>query len=543
MYATFAPGDANHLYIAERGTAVGGDLANSTANIRVLDLTTGVLAPTPFLSIAGVNANGEGGLLGLAFHPDYATNGKFYVNLTANDADGNTPFSTYIREYTATPGSATANDGFSPVLEFTQPQENHNGGWIGFSPNDGYLYVMTGDGGGGNDLGSGHIEPGGNAQNTSTLLGKVLRIDVDDVVGRDDFPGDASRNYRIPDANPYADQRNAERVVTHVAPGADEIWAIGLRNPFRAGFDRATGDLWIGDVGQDRREEIDFQSFASEGGEDYGWRLREGKIATPTPESSPVGGADPGAIEPVWDYKRPGAADLEPGDANFIGTTVVGGVPYRGPDPTLQGVYFFTDFGNNRVWTLQRPEGGGAPIVSYVTPSLPDDVGSPGQPSSISEDAHGNIYITYFNSTDGGAVYRIATNEVTPGDFNADATVDGADFAIFRANFGLAAGATRAAGDADGDGDVDGGDYLALQRNLGWSALGAAASTIAAPEPSTACLLAGLVALGPIFRTRRQGYTGSRGTQEPWSKMAPFERAARRLRFLGTIACPASPGS
>ena len=178
MFATFAPGDSTRLFIAERGSGSSG---NATAAIRILNLQTGLLEPTPYLSIPGLNTGGEGGLLGLAFHPDFQTNHKFYAYVTANDSVANTPFSSYIREYSAPSATSnTANTAFTPILNWTQPQSNHNGGFIGFSPNDGYLYIASGDGGNRDDAGGGHTEPNGNAQDlTNNFLGKMLRVDVD----------------------------------------------------------------------------------------------------------------------------------------------------------------------------------------------------------------------------------------------------------------------------------------------------------------------------------------------------------------------------
>ena len=466
IFAMHAPGDPNRLFIAERGEFGS---TSTTSNIRIFNRSTGVLESAPFLSIPDVNATGEGGLLGIAFHPNYATNGKFYVYLTASDSIEDTAFSAYIREYTVSANANVANTNFTPVLTWPHPQNNHDGGFIGFSPLDHKLYIMFGDGGSGNDVGTGH-SPEGNAQDTTdNLLGKALRIDVDG----DDFPGDAERNYRIPDSNPFADMRDVNRVVTSVVAGDDEIWAYGLRNPFRAGFDRATGDLWIGDVGQDWREEVDYQPASSAGGENYGWRLREGFIETPG-----VGGPKPpGAVDPIWDYKQRDAPDVTPTDANFTGESVVGGVPYRGPDPSLQGVYFFADAASSRVWTLRQPAGGGAPVVEYINPLL--GPGFVSQPVAITEDSVGNLYITELS----GSVYRILTNELMPGDFNADARVNGADLGRWTTGAGTTSGATAANGDADGDGDVDGMDFLAWQRNLGWSAVGAAAAGTSVPEP------------------------------------------------------------
>jgi glucose/arabinose dehydrogenase len=476
MFVTHAPGDSTRLFIAERSSPFNS--SNATANIRILNLATGTLEATPFLSITGLNNNGEGGLLGLAFHPDYAENGKFYVNVTANDSVSGTPFSTYIREYTVSTNPNIANpSSMKPILNFTQPQSNHNGGWIGFSPNDDFLYIMSGDGGNGNDQGTGHTEPGGNAQDlTSNFLGKALRIDVNG----DDFPADTDKNYANPPTNPFVG-----------VTGDDEIWAYGLRNPFRAGFDRVTGDLWIGDVGQGRREEVDFQPGNSAGGENYGWRLREGLIATPG-----VGGpAPPGAIDPIWDYKQDDSPDILPEDANFLGQTVIGGVPYRGPDPTLQGLYFFCDNATNRIWTLQPPEGGGAPIVEYVSPTLPVDTGTPSGPAAISEDANGNLYITYLS----GSIYRIVTDAVVPGDFDGDGDVDGDDLGDWQASYDVDASA-----DADADGDTDGADFLIWQRNFGRTAQDPAPLTgsVAVPEPATLGLL-GLGILGYWWTRRR----------------------------------------
>lgn len=493
MFATFAPGDSTRLFIAERGTP--GDNSNASAAIKILDLTTGVLQSTPYLTITGINNNGEGGLLGLAFHPDFQTNSKFYAYVTANDSVSSTPFSSYIREYSApSPTSATANTAFTPIVNLTQPQDNHNGGFIGFSPNDDYLYIMLGDGGNGNDTGPGHTEPGGNAQDiTSNFLGKALRIDVD----RDDFPTDANRNYGIPfdtaeaPGNPFAPATPEATNPT----GDDEIWAYGLRNPFRAGFDRATGDLWIGDVGQSAREEIDFQPGDSQGGENYGWRLREGFIQTP----GSVGGPKPaGAIDPVYDYRRPGASGADP---NFTGTTVFGGVPYRGPDPELQGFYFFGDTSTNRLWMLKPATDTTPQVVEYVTPQIVKDTETPNAPVAITEDSKGNLYITYLS----GSVYRILTDALTPGDFNADAIVDDADLAAWTAGFGMTTGAVAANGDANGDGDVDGDDFLAWQQNYGWSALNVGGPSPAAgvPEPTSAAL-AGVAALALARRRRHR---------------------------------------
>ena len=297
IYATYAPGDQSRLFVVERGGA-----------IKIVDLASNSVLAAPFLTIPGVDSDGEGGLLGMEFHPDYATNGKFYVNVTIDNGgqvfEGATsPFSTRIRQYTVSTNPNVANTTPTEILSFIQPQNNHNAGWIGFNPalipgQPQYLYIPTGDGGGGNDSGSGHVT-GGNAQDiTNNLLGKILRIDVNG----DDFPTDPNRNYKIVDSNPYADVRDPlTRVVTTAVTGDDETWAIGLRNPFRNSFDRATGDLWLGDVGQSAREEISRQPANAPGAENFGWRFREGSIQTPS-----VGGAIPANYRArVYDYQRP----------------------------------------------------------------------------------------------------------------------------------------------------------------------------------------------------------------------------------------------
>jgi uncharacterized repeat protein (TIGR01451 family) len=319
VFATAPPSDMNRLFVMEQ----------HTGSLRILDRTTSppTLLPTPFLTIpSGVSTGNEQGLLGLAFHPNYSANGLFYVNYT--DLFGNTQIRQFARS-AIDPDLADPASGVA-VLSFSQPQSNHNGGWLGFGP-DGYLYIASGDGGGSNDSGFGHTDGIGNSQDIENLLGKMLRIDVNG----DDFPSDVARNYAIPPTNPFAG----------AIAGADEIWSYGLRNPWRPAFDRLTGDLWIADVGQNAREEINFQPATSIGGENYGWRLREGTIATP---SGGVGGDKPaGAIDPIYDYLR--GIDA----TQFRGFAVTGGYVYRGPIPELNGQYFFGDNVSEGIWSLR----------------------------------------------------------------------------------------------------------------------------------------------------------------------------------------------
>ena len=232
VFGTTAPGAPNQFFIVEQRTG-------TTANIKILDLNSGTVNAQAFLTISGVSSGREQGLLGLAFHPDYASNGLFYVNFT--NASGNTVIREYERQTSAT---ADANSG-RIIMSINQPFSNHNGGWLGFD-NNGFLLIASGDGGSGGD-------PKNNAQTiTDNLLGKILRIDVNG----DDFAEDPDRNYAIPNSNPFVG-----------IAGDDEIWAYGLRNPWRPSFDRQTGDFYIADVGQGSLEEINIQPASSAGGE------------------------------------------------------------------------------------------------------------------------------------------------------------------------------------------------------------------------------------------------------------------------------------
>ena len=372
IYVSAPPNDTGRLFIVQQ-----------SGQIRILDLETLTLKATPFLDIqARLVGGGERGLLGLAFDPNYATNGKFYVNYTA--PGGAFGFGiTRVSQFTASSNPDIA-DGASEkiLLSFDQPQSNHNGGWIGFSPRAGdanNLYIASGDGGSGDDVGDGHIEPGGNAQNPTTLLGKMLRITVNAAAG----------TYSIPPNNPYAGATNGSR---------GEVWTVGLRNPYRASFDRLSGTLFIGDVGQSAREEISVQQASNPGGgENYGWRLREGEIQTP----GSVGGARPaGNVDPLFAYDR------------SVGRTVIGGYVYRGRQiPALRRVYVFGDYlgpngGPARIFTLNY-DGTAASNFQDITAQLFPSGGAftLRNPSSFGEDANGELYMTDITA---GSVYRIA---------------------------------------------------------------------------------------------------------------------------------------
>jgi glucose/arabinose dehydrogenase len=441
LAAVQAPGDPTRLFVATKA-----------GTIRIVNLATKTVEATPFLTIADTDVgHNEAGLLGLAFHPDYQTNGKFYVNVTV-DAGGTviiggepSPFDTYIREYTVSANPNIANTTPKTVLRFPQPRGWHNGGWLAFGPEDDKLYGSLGDGG------YGFVR-----NPESNILGSIFRIDVDD----DDF-ADPELNYAVPDDNPFVG----------ADPKRDELWAYGLRNPWRSSFDRATHDLWIGDVGQDTIEEVNFLA-AGESGADYGWPFREGTMQAPTSGGGPK---PPGAIDPTYQYLHPAPGVVDP----FRGSAVIGGFVYRGPDPTVRGMYVFGDSSTGRLWMFDPEDPLGTRVD--LTNSLPKDVGTGAFLTSFGEDADGNLYVTYSSS---GEVYRLVTDTVTPGDFNADGYVDGEDLAVWRAGFGTSVGADARDGDADADGDVDGNDFLAWQRHVGTDPLAVGGNAQSVPEPA-----------------------------------------------------------
>jgi len=355
-FLTAPPGDTARVFVTER-----------FGDIEILDANTGATIGT-FLSIG--DTDGEG-LQGLAFHPNYAGNGHFYVYYRT------TTLSRLVR-YTVS-GDPNVADSLSAhvVIEIAQPGPDHNGGWIGFGP-DGYLYVPTGDGGNQHD-------PANNGQNiVGELLGSVLRLDVDG----DDFPGDPNRNYAIPSDNFFADKT-----------GEDEMWAYGLRNPFRASFDRLTGDFYIADVGQNTHEEINFQPASSTGGENYGWRLREGTIATP---SGGVGGPQPpDGVDPIYEYTHGG------GDTQ--GLSVTGGYVYRGSITAIQGKYFFADFVTERIWSVEH-NGVSVTLFDDWTDDLVPDVSTIDQIVAFGEDANANLYIVDLS----GQIFRVVEKIEVP---------------------------------------------------------------------------------------------------------------------------------
>lgn len=299
VYLTGIPDGSGRVLVVELG-----------GQVRILTPATGAVAATPFLDVSGqIATDGERGLLGLALAPDFATSGSFCVFLT------NLSGQIEIRRYRTLAGNPDRADPASAdvILRFDHPINNHNGGWIDFGA-DNFLYIASGDGGGGGD-------PSNNAQNLNLYLGKMLRIDV----RSDAFPADPLRDYAIPAGNPFAG-----------GGGLPEIWAYGLRNPFRASFDPLTQNLWIGDVGQNLREEIDLMR-PTDGGANFGWRIMEATSVFSGP-------AIPGLTPPVAEYLH-GAGPRE-------GNSVTGGRVYRGPVEALRGNYFFADFVSGNIWSF-----------------------------------------------------------------------------------------------------------------------------------------------------------------------------------------------
>jgi len=351
VFMTHAGDGSNRMFVIEQEGA-----------IRIID-SDGNLQAQPFIDIdalvTGGNSGGdERGLLGLAFHPDYANNGKFYVNYTGSGG------ATRVVEYQVSAGDPDiANPASARILmTISQPFSNHNGGWIGFGP-DGLLYIGTGDGGSGND-------PGNRAANLGQLLGKMLRIDVD--------TQDAGLQYGIPAGNPWADDGDAGTRA--------EIWHYGLRNPWRTSFDRDNGDMWIADVGQNAWEEVN-HNVGNTGGNNYGWRCREGLVATGL-SCGATGWTDPQHV-----YNHSGG-----------NCSVTGGYVYRGCElgEAFQGLYFFGDYCGGNVWTLDQDNG----YARSTEFSFGFGI------SSFGEAEDGELYISDLFA---GVVYKIV-NPVAPDD-------------------------------------------------------------------------------------------------------------------------------
>ena len=344
---TSANDGSGRLFVNERG-----------GRIRIIG-PGGKLQAEPFVDLSSrLVEGGERGLLGVAFHPDFASNRRLFVHYS-RAGDG----ATVVSEVHASADLETADpDSEKVLLTVTQPFVNHNGGQLAFGP-DGYLYLGLGDGGSGGD-------PFGNGQNPNVLLGKILRLDVDgQPQGR--------RAYALPPDNPYGvDGRDP-------GAGLPEIWAIGLRNPWRFSFDAQTGDLYIGDVGQNSYEEIDWQPADSRGGENYGWNVMEGRHCY-------GGDCDPsGFVEPIAEYGHGSGS-----------CSVTGGYVYRGAaQPALQGTYVFSDYCSGIVWAIRAAERTDEP-KQVLESGL--------SVSSFGTDEDGELYLADLND---GGIYHVLVDE------------------------------------------------------------------------------------------------------------------------------------
>ncbi len=349
---THAGDGSGRLFVVEQDGRI--KIVNSPVITPFLDIRSIVRSPDD------IGGGSEEGLLGLAFHPNYEVNGYFYVYY--NNTSGNI----VIARYTASPPSSNIANALSatPLLTISHPtNDNHNGGQLAFGPLDGYLYISTGDGGGGGDLPN-------NAQNINVLLGKILRIDVD-----------GGTPYASPPTNPYYGP----------TPGLNEIWALGLRNPWRFSFDRgdtngnARGDMYIGDVGQNQWEEISYQAAGTPGGVNFGWRCREGAHNYNFSGNC----ASLTLTDPIAEYNH------------SLGNAVSGGFVYRGSlYPPLVGYYFYADFGSGRIWSMTKtgPNSWSTPEQEYGPPSPIINI------SAFGEDEQGELYVVDYS----GKIRRLA---------------------------------------------------------------------------------------------------------------------------------------
>lgn len=357
IFATHAGDGSGRLFIVQQ-----------TGEILIYD--EGTLNPTPFLDVSSLieTTGGEQGLLGLAFDPNYSTNGYFYIFYTPPTVSNE---AIRLARYEVSSGNPDVADDTSAeiLLTIPKPEGNHNGGMIAFGP-DGYLYMSTGDGGGGGD-------PQNNGQNKNSLLGKILRLDVN-----------PAPPYTSPPSNPFVD-----------VSGSDEIWSYGLRNPWRFSFDKTTGDLYIGDVGQGVYEEIDYQPASSTGGHNYGWRIREGNACYP-PASSCV--SPPAYVAPVATYNHE------------AGCSVTGGYVYRGTAfPGLVGVYLFGDYCSGNLWGLVRN------ASNQWVKTLVEDTDY--NISSFAEDEQGELYLLHR----GGQLIHITQHPIVSVTFKSGPIEDG----------------------------------------------------------------------------------------------------------------------
>ncbi len=404
-----APGDETRLFVLEKA-----------GRVRIIQLgATPTLVATSFLDInpivtGGASSSDEQGLLGMAFDPDYATNGQFYVYYTGTGTNN-------LARYTvSTANPNVANATGVVMMTWSDPYTNHNGGDIHFKPGTRDLYMGTGDGGSAND-------PSGNSQNLASKLGKMHRITP--------TVGGTSPYYTIPASNPFVGGATTD----------DTIWSYGLRNPWRWCFDQENADMYIADVGQNAIEEVNYEPNGAAGGRNYGWRCTEGTSCTGLTGCTCNGTT---LTAPVRTYSHSAAG----------GYSITGGRVYRGcAMPDMHGIYFYVDYSSNNSWSMRMVNG---VVTEFVTRNaeLQTAVGGQtvNQVAAFGEDALGEMYM----ADHGGGIYKIipASGEVVcvppnPADLNNDQRVDGADLGILLGNWG-----GTGAGDIDASGAVDGAD-------------------------------------------------------------------------------------
>jgi glucose/arabinose dehydrogenase len=337
---------------------------------QVVIFKNGSLLPAQFLDISAsvsnfTNAGSEQGLLSLAFDPNFAGNGFFYVTYTTDNNDPTFIYSTTLARYQVANGNPDLADASSGTVLLSIPKKysNHNGGMIAFGP-DGYLYMSMGDGGSGGD-------PDNNAQNLHSMLGKILRLDVESTPA-------VGKKYVIPSTNPFFG--SSDPAVKQ------EIWAYGLRNPWRFSFDRSSGDLYIGDVGQNVEEEVDFQPSSSTGGQNYGWHIREGNRCY-SPSSNCA----------MPSHYVPPVATYDHGSNDSFGCSITGGYVYRGSvSPALQGVFFYGDFCSGKLLALFKN-----PNNTWTSGLVTDTNFSI---STFGQDEQGELYLADYG---GGEVVKV----------------------------------------------------------------------------------------------------------------------------------------
>jgi hypothetical protein len=509
VYATHSPDplDANKLFTVHQ-----------EGQIRIIDLSTNAVLPTPFLTVPG--GGGESGLVGLTFHPNYATNGRFFINRH----DGN---QLRIEEYQrgATPNLANPTM-VRRIWTHTQHSGSHNAGWIGFNPLETaegrfYLWRTLGDGGGPGGGGTPNVgeetnvaqhDPQNRAQTLSEPHGKVVRIDVGNAAPVDAF-ADPNNNYSIPQDNPFV--LGPSNGLPHVQ--GHEVYALGLRHPWRSSFDRETGDFYIGEVAQDTVEEINIIPYGDNSGLNFGWRLRDGLVATGTtwvpPQGGTVGGPEPpNNTLPAYFLWHPSLPNYVPDPGvpqDLRANSITGGFVYRGPIEALDGYYFFGDFGPGRLWSFtfdgsDAQDFDGDNTLDFINWNVDDNTltftggaTTLGGLAGFGEDQAGNVYLVRHN----GEILRIAgaivpTNMPLPsiyGDTDLDGDVDQIDLDNFLAGWNQTAPIGQQSwmkGDFSLNGITDLPDVYFMHEALVDAGLGSFSPFgDRVPEPATALLL------------------------------------------------------